>query len=126
MRTRALIAALAFASLALPAAAADVTGKWTTTFDTQVGPQKYTFDLKAEGEKLTGKAAFERMGQSGEALLVDGKVVGDEVSFAETMDAMGQTVRIEYKGKVKGDEIAFTRNVGEFATETFVATRVKN
>jgi hypothetical protein len=126
MRTRALVPALALALLALPAAAADVTGKWTTTFDTQVGPQKYTFDLKAEGEKLTGKAAFERMGQAGEAELVDGKVVGDEVSFAETMDAMGQTVRIEYKGKVKGDEIAFTRNVGEFATETFVATRVKN
>jgi hypothetical protein len=126
MRTRALVPALALALLALPAAAADVTGKWTTTFDTQVGPQKYTFDLKAEGEKLTGKAAFERMGQAGEAELVDGNVVGDEVSFAETMDAMGQTVRIEYKGKVKGDEIAFTRNVGEFATETFVATRVKN
>lgn len=126
MRTRALVPAVAFALLALPAAAADVTGKWTTTFDTQVGPQKYTFDLKADGEKLTGKAAFERMGQSGEAELVDGKVADDEVSFAETMDAMGQTVRIEYKGKVKGDEIAFTRVVGDFATETFVATRVKN
>jgi hypothetical protein len=126
MRTRALVPALALALLALPAAAADVTGKWTTTFDTQVGPQKYTFDLKAEGEKLTGKAAFERMGQAGEAELVDGNVVGDEVSFAETMDAMGQTVRIEYKGKVKGDEIAFTRKVGEIATEQFVATRVKN
>jgi hypothetical protein len=118
--------ALALILAALPALAADVTGKWTASFDTQVGQQKYTFDLKADGEKLTGKAAFERMGQTGEADLLEGKVKGDEVSFVETFDAMGSTVRIEYTGKVKGDEIAFTRKVGEFGTEQFVATRVKN
>jgi hypothetical protein len=118
--------ALAVVLAAAPLFAADVTGKWAASFDTQVGPQKYTFDLKAEGEKLTGKAAFERMGETGEANLLEGKVVGDEVSFVETFDAMGTTVRIEYKGKVKGDEIAFTRKVGEFGTEQFVAARVKN
>jgi phosphate-selective porin len=118
--------ALALAFEAAPLVAADVTGKWAATFDTQVGPQKYTFDLKADGAKLTGKAAFERMGEKGEADLLEGKVDGDEVSFVETFDAMGSTVRIEYKGKVNGDAIAFTRKVGEFGTEQFVATRVKN
>jgi len=121
-----LATALTLLVAALPALAADVTGKWTATFDTQVGPQKYTFDLKADGEKLTGKAAFERMGQTGEADLLEGELVGDEVSFVETFDAMGATVRSEYKGKVKGDEIAFTRKVGDIATEQFVATRAKN
>ena len=111
---------------ALLAHAGDVTGKWTAEFDTQVGPQKYTFDLKADGEKLTGKAAFERMGQAGEADLLEGKVKGDEVSFVETFDAMGSAVRIEYTGTVKGDEIAFTRQVGDFATEQIVARRAKN
>lgn len=126
MKTRALVPALALCLFALPAVAADVTGKWTATFDTQVGPQKYTFDFKVDGEKLTGKAAFERMGQTGEADLLEGKVAGDEVSFVETLEAMGNTVRIEYTGKVKGDEIAFSRKVGDFGTEQFVATRVKN
>ena len=126
MKRRMTFLALALAAAATPLLAADVTGKWTTTFDTQVGPQKYTFDLKADGEKLTGKAAFERMGQTGETDLLEGKVAGDEVAFVETFDAMGTTVRIEYTGKVKGDEIAFTRKVGDFATEQFVATRVKN
>jgi hypothetical protein len=111
---------------ALPARAADLTGKWTASFDTQVGQQKYTFDLKADGEKLTGKAFFERMGEKGEAELREGKLSGDEVSFVETFEAMGTPVRIEYKGKLKGDEIAFTRKVGDFATEQLVATRVKN
>jgi hypothetical protein len=110
----------------LPALAADLAGKWTTEFDTQVGPQKYTFDFKVDGEKVTGKAFFERMGQKGEADLLEGKLFGDEVSFAETFDAMGSTVRIEYKGTVKGDEIAFTRKVGEFGTEQFVARRAKD
>jgi hypothetical protein len=111
---------------ALPALAADVTGKWTTEFDSQIGLQKYTFDLKVDGEKVTGKASFERMGQKGETDLLEGKLVGDQLSFVEMFEAMGTPVRIEYKGTVKGDEIAFTRQVGEFATEQIVARRVKD
>jgi hypothetical protein len=128
MRISARLATLAMgvALGALPALAADLTGRWTTEFDTQVGPQKYTFDLKVDGEKVTGKAFFERMGQKGEADLLEGKLVGDQVSFAETFDAMGSTVRIDYKGTLKGDEIAFTRKVGEFGTEQFVARRAKD
>jgi len=125
-RTRLSAAALVVLLAALPARAADLSGKWTAAFDTQVGPQKYTFQLKAEGEKVTGKASFERMGQTGEALLLEGKLSGDQVSFVETFDAMGTTVRIEYQGTVKGDEIAFTRKVGDFATEQFVARRAKD
>ena len=111
---------------ALPAAAADVTGKWTAEFETQVGVQKYTFDLKAEGGKVTGKASFERMGEKGEAELLDGKVAGDDISFVETLDFQGNKVPITYTGKVAGDEIKFTRKVGDFATEELVAKRVKN
>ncbi len=38
------------------ALAADATGKWTAVFDTQIGEQKYTFELKASGKSLTGRA----------------------------------------------------------------------
>jgi hypothetical protein len=111
---------------ALPAVAADVAGKWATEFDSQIGLQKYTFDLKVDGDKVTGKAFFERMGQKGETDLLEGKLVGDQLSFVEVFEAMGTPIRIEYKGTVKGDEIAFTRQVGEFATEQVVARRVKD
>jgi hypothetical protein len=128
MRIRIALLAVAVGLIlcAPPAGAADVTGKWTASFETQIGVQKYVFDLKADGTKLTGKASFERMGQKGEADLTEGKIAGDEVSFVETFDAMGTAVRIEYKGKLKGDEISFSRKVGEFATEEFVATRKKD
>ena len=128
MRIGARVTTIAMGVLlgALAAHAADLTGKWTAEFDTQVGPQKYTFQLAVAGDKVTGKASFERMGQKGEADLLEGKLVGDKVSFVETFDAMGSPVRIEYEGTVKGDEIAFTRKVGEFATEQFVAKRAKD
>jgi hypothetical protein len=118
------VAAVALA-VALVAHAADVSGKWTAEFDTQVGPQKYVFELKADAGKVTGKASFERMGQKGEAELKDGKLAGDDISFVEMLDFQGQAIAITYTGKVAGDEIKFTRSVGDFAKEEFVAKRVK-
>ena len=106
--------------------AADFNGKWKTEFDTQVGLQKYTFNFQVEGEKLTGKASFERMEQKGEVDLLEGKVNGAEISFVEKLSFDGNDLRIEYKGKLNGDEISFTRKVGDFATEQFVAKRVKD
>ena len=44
---------IAFAAVAI---AADVTGTWTASFDTQVGPQSYTYTFKVTGGKLTGTA----------------------------------------------------------------------
>lgn len=105
--------------------AADVTGRWTTEFDSPVGVQKYTYDLKANGETLTGTAAFERMGEKGTVELKEGKVQGDKVTFVEMLDFQGNSIRIEYTGTIAGDEIKFSRKVGDFGTEEFVAKRVK-
>ena len=124
-RIKTMLGLLIASALALPAYAADATGKWKAEFDTQVGVQKYTFDLKAEGDKLTGKATYERMGQKGEAELKDGKVTGDDISFVEMLDFQGSPVPITYAGKVSAEQIKFTRKVGDFATEEFVATRIK-
>ena len=121
----AAVAGLALLLFAVPAHAADVTGKWTAEFDSQVGVQKYVFDLKADAGKVTGKASFERMGQKGDVELKDGRLTGDDISFVEMLDFQGTTVAISYTGKVAGDEIKFTRNVGDFAKEDFVAKRVK-
>jgi hypothetical protein len=112
--------------LALPALAADVAGKWTTEFDSQIGKQKYTFDLKVDGEQVTGKAHYERAGQTGEVDLQEGKLVGDTISFVEVDTFQGNELRIGYTGKVKGDRIAFTRDVGGFVKEEIVAHRVKD
>ena len=113
------------ALVALPALAADVTGKWKAEFDSPIGLQKYTFDLKVDGEKLTGTASFERMGETGQAELKEGKIKGEEISFVEILDFQGNQIRIDYTCKLVGDEIKMVRKVGDFGTEELVAKRVK-
>ena len=105
----------------VPAFGADVTGKWTATFETQIGTQNYTYDFKVDGGKLTGTAKS----QNGESKITEGVVNGDDISFVEMLDYQGQSIRIVYKGKVSGDEIKFTRNVADFASEDLVAKRAK-
>jgi hypothetical protein len=101
--------------------AADVSGKWTASFDTQIGVQNYTYDFKVDGEKLTGTAKS----QNGESPILEGKVIGDQISFAENLDFQGQQIHITYAGTISGDEIKLHRKVGEFAEEDLVAKRAK-
>jgi hypothetical protein len=112
---------LVLASMA-PMAAADITGKWTSSFDTQIGKQEYTYDFVVKDSKLTGKMKS----NLGESDVLDGKVDGDKVTFGEILKFEGMEIKITYTGKiVSADEIKFTRNVADFATEELVAKRVK-
>lgn len=108
-------------ALVLAVYAAGIDGKWTAEFDTQIGVQKYTYELKADTGKLTGTAA----GPQGSVAIQEGKVNGDDVSFVENMTFQGMEIRVEYSGKITGDELKLTRKVGDFATEELVAKRVK-
>jgi hypothetical protein len=108
-------------ALALSALAADITGQWTATFNTQVGEQHYTYTFKVDGEKLTGTAKSD----NGTVAIENGTVKGDDVSFVENLDYQGQKLAITYAGKISGDEIKFTRDVAGAAKEDLVAKRVK-
>ena len=124
LRKTAVLSVLIAASL-FCAYAADITGKWTAQFDTQVGLQKYTFEFKAEGTALTGKALANIAGAESQSTIQDGKINGDEISFVEMQNYQGQEVRIVYRGKVSGDEIKFTRKVADQFDEELVAKRAK-
>jgi hypothetical protein len=110
-----------FLFLAAFAFAADVTGKWTSTFESGIGEQTYTFTFKLDGEKLTGTAKS----ATAETAITEGVVKGDDISFVEPLEFDGQPLRIEYKGKIAGDEMKLTRKVGDFGTEELTAKRVK-
>jgi hypothetical protein len=104
------------------ARAADVSGTWTAEFDTQVGRQNYTYDLKVSGSQLTGKAKS----ANGETELKDGKVEGDAVTFVEMLNFQGMELKVTYTGKVvSADEIKFTRDVAGMLHEELVAKRSK-
>ena len=103
-----------------------VTGKWKGEFDSQIGVQKYTFDFKVDGDKLTGKAVGERDMGTNEVTLTECKLDKDQISFVENLKFDDNELRIEYSGKISGDEIKFHRKVADIATEDFVAKRVKS
>jgi hypothetical protein len=103
-------------------AAVDITGKWTASFDTQIGVQNYTYDFVAKDTVLTGKATSD----NGTAELKDGKIDGATVTFTENLDFGGTPIAIAYTGTIaSADEIRFTRKVGDFATEELVAKRAR-
>jgi hypothetical protein len=116
---------LAAAAIAVAAASAqtpDITGKWTASFDTQIGQQTYTYDFVVKDAVLTGKAKS----NLGEAEISNGKVDGNKVTFVEMLTFEGMEIRIDYTGTIaSADEIKFTRQVGDFATEELVAKRAK-
>ncbi len=122
---KSLILAVLIAAGLVCAYAADVTGKWTTEFDSQVGPQKYTFDFKADGAKLTGVAISNIGGAEAKTELQEGKIDGNEISFVEPLNYQGMELKITYKGTISGDEIKFSRDVSGQGGEQFVAKRVK-
>jgi hypothetical protein len=109
------------AAMAAFAFAADVTGTWTATFDTQVGAQAYTYVFKQEGTKLTGKAisAFAKA----ETAITEGSVTGDDITFVEELNYEGMPLHIVYKGKISGNEIKFVRNMADIANEEATAKK---
>ena len=119
--TRLFLNAILALFLAIPAIAADISGKWTASFETQIGVQNYTYTFKVDGEKLTGSLKS----QFGEGQILEGSIKGDEVSFVENLKFQDMDLRVEYKGKIAGDEIKFVRKVAEFATEELTAKREK-
>lgn len=124
------LTALALA-LATSVARADdsVAGKWKGEFDSQIGQQKYTFEFKIDGDKLTGKAIGVREDATNSTDIAQGKIDKDksEISFVENLKFQDNEIAIKYTGKISGDEIKFHREVGDgLATEDFTAKRVKD
>lgn len=119
-----ILAALSLAA-ASSALAGGVAGKWKGQFDSAIGLQKYTYEFKVDGEKLTGKAIGERETGTNDVAIIEGKISKDDISFVEQLKFDDHDIRIEYTGKIAGDDIQFTRKVGDFGTEQFTAKRVK-
>src|SRR5215475_9250925 len=107
-RWGALVAAVtALLVFTTAAFAADLTGKWSGTITDPGGiTHELTFDLKSEGNKLTGTVTGGP--PNGEKQrIVNGKVDGDQLSFEiKTQGPQGETITLPFSGKVSGNRIA--------------------
>ncbi len=106
--------------------AVSVDGKWNAEFDSGIGKQTYTYELKTDGEKLTGKAIGESQFGKFETPITEGKVSPTGISFVEMLKLPEREIRIEYTGKLSGGELKLTRKVADIATEEFAAKRASD
>lgn len=112
-----LTAALVF--ITGTALAADVTGKWQAEMQGRDGAKRTTtFNLKADGDKLTGTVS----NPMGDREISEGKIDGDNISFVVNVEFNGNAMKMNYTGKVTGDEIQFKMGAGE-RTREFTAKR---
>lgn len=116
-----LLLASMTALLAITASAADVAGKWVGQMPTRNGDtREATFNLKADGDKLTGTMS----GPGGDIEIKDGKVSGNDISFKVPLEFNGNSFVLIFKGTISGDQIKFTRGrEGAEQTQEFTAKR---
>jgi opacity protein-like surface antigen len=106
-----LILSALFLACTAVAVAADVTGKWVGQAPGRNGTTEITFNLKADGSKLTGTVLGGGGGRGGNAgtpqarEISDGKIDGANVSFTVKAEMNGQTRVTTYTGTVAGEEI---------------------
>jgi len=117
-----IVAFLALLSISFMALAADVTGTWKADVPGRGGnTQTMTFVLKSSGNTVTGTTTG---GRGGENPIEEGKLDGDNISFSQTLNFNGNSIKQMYTGKVSGDTIEFTRQVeGRGGPVTFTAKK---
>jgi len=87
---------------AFPLFAAEVDGNWAGSLDTPNGPVEIKFTFKSDGAKLTGSS----VSPDGMTMAIkDGKVDGNNISFAVDVDMGGQAMTFPYTGKLEGGEL---------------------
>ena len=109
MTKKLVLAGMILLVAALAAVAADaITGKWVMTQDFNGNSFTTTFDLKADGAKLTGTATMPGFGPDAQATtapIANGKVDGAKITFEVTRDMMGNSMTTKYEGTVSGSNM---------------------
>ena len=134
-------------SMAADKAGIDPTGIWkVTTFNPQTNQKtgaERTLKIKVSGDKLTGTISHTNGGKTEELTIEEGKLKGDEISFATHNFAMvyqqnvlqprdtnnlNSVVLTKYQGKINGDVIKGKQEVewsGNTMLRNWEAKRVK-
>jgi len=95
------------------AIAGEIDGKWVAERKIERDGQSFTiiqtFDLKAEGNSLTGKLSMKFGDNEPPAVdIKDGKIDGSKFSFTTTMQTPNGDMKMNYSGTVEGDTLKGT------------------
>ncbi|HBY61947.1 MAG TPA: hypothetical protein DEH78_19175 [Solibacterales bacterium] len=105
---------LTFAVLIAAAAAlaGSIDGKWVSERKMERDGQSFTivqtFELKADGAKLTGKMTMNFGGNERSMDIADGKIDGDKFSFSVVMTTPNGEMKTNYSGSIEGEMLKGT------------------
>jgi hypothetical protein len=101
--------------------AADLTGTWKGQFEFNGAPVPLTFDLKADGDALTGSITGL---PAGVAKIEGGKIQAGVVTFSIMTQYQGDPIKLVLKGQTQDDGIHFSMGTedGSWGVD-FVAKR---
>ncbi|HYP13290.1 MAG TPA: hypothetical protein VEQ63_05160 [Bryobacteraceae bacterium] len=118
-----VVSVAALALLVTGLFAADFNGKWTGEMEGRNGKRPVTLNLKVDGTTVTG--TVEGGGPQGaSAAIIEGKVTGDDISFAVEREMQGEKRKIPYTGKLVGDELKMKTGTGDREREFSVKKAV--
>jgi hypothetical protein len=87
--------------------AAAIDGKWVSVRKVERDGQSFTitqtYELKADGEKLTGTVATSFGEMQMKTDILNGKLDGNSFSFTTVVSTPNGEFKMEYKGAVEGD-----------------------
>ncbi len=123
--TAAVLTLLLFAAVA---AAAPIDGKWVSERKMERDGQTFTFtqtyDLKSDGNKLTGSISTVFGDREPMVIQIqDGKVDGNKFSFTATFNTPNGDFKMVYDGTVAGDTMKGSVSRGDGEGRPFEAKR---
>lgn len=102
------ITTLILCAASLSALAAGIDGKWTSEMKFGERTINNTFNLKSDGNTLTGTMEMSAGGQSRSTDIKNGKVDGSKFSFSVVQRGKQGERTVVYEGTVEGDELKGT------------------
>lgn len=104
--------------VSMSAYAADVTGTWKMTVQTQAGSGEATFVLNQNSESITGTYK----GSMGEAP-VTGSLKEGNITLNYSVSRMGMGMKVQYSGTVEGDTMKGKVDMGRLGQGTFTGKK---
>ena len=115
-----LLLAVTLALVAIPLAAADVSGDWNFKVSSPEGDHPARLSITQQGEKITGAFSSDH-GQH----KIEGTVKGDQIQFTVRYTCGDETMAIPFNGKVQaGDKMSGEYKAGE-TTGVWTAVKAK-
>lgn len=122
LTARLIVRILAIAMLAAPsvlfAQASTLTGVWDVSLETPQGAQSIEATLKQDGEAVTGNISSP-LG----VVNLKGKMVGDTLNIAYSLEVQGNSLDITMTGKLAGDAMAGTVSISGLGEVPWKAKR---